>query len=613
MVHLLYAVAALTCALVVLILPARTMKALSRKDPLDRAFIELNVWVVVFCLADGLWGVLASDAVMNDGMLRVASFIFHLFASFTPLVWLHFVLTYLGNVRLRRLFVTVAVLLFAGEVLLLLYNISSPLVFYLDSEGAYNSGPMRRYLFYAQYVNYLTMAAVALVKLVGNARNRSGHYAVLAFVAAPIVCGIFQQIYPDAPAYSIGYMLGFCVVYSFVVTGMLEARVAESMQMNSANRAKTTFLNNMSHDIRTPLNAITGFNNIALKSLGKDDAKVRDCLDKIGRSSDALLSIINDILEISRIEAGKLVITRDKGNVLYSFVNIEAMMLELARKSGIDLQFEFGPVQDKFVECDISHCCRVFTNLISNAIKYTRRGGWVRVRCEQTGRAENGVGTYVYTVSDNGIGMSEEFQEHLFEPFSREKSSTVSKIQGTGLGLSLCKDLVTSMGGTISCRSRAGEGSTFTVTLPFRIQEGEEFTDPDAAPEDVSGILEGRTILLVDDNELNREIAAAILGEMGAAVVTAEDGAVAVEKMSAALPGDFDLVLMDVQMPILNGYEATRQIRALGTPASTVPIVAMTANAYSDDIREALASGMNAHLAKPIDLGKLKETLARFL
>lgn len=312
------------------------------------------------------------------------------------------------------------------------------------------------------------------------------------------------------------------------------------------------------------------------------------------------------------MKLAKSFFSEDKGNVRYSFVNIDSMMQEIARTSGIRLSFSFGKIEDLYVICDFAHCGRVFTNLISNAIKYTPRGGSVDVHCEQTGRRSDGYGLYTYTFKDNGIGMSDEFQKQLFQPFSRERTSTVSKIQGTGLGLALSKNLVESMGGTISCESRQGKGSTFTVTLPFRIQEGQEYVVPQTNPNDME-FLRDRKILLVEDNELNREIANAILGEIGAHVTDAEDGSQAVEMMKSPEADDFDLVLMDIQMPIMDGIEATRQIRALGTKASRIPIVAMSANAFEEDRQRAFAAGMNGYITKPVDLSILTSTLKKYL
>ena len=381
----------------------------------------------------------------------------------------------------------------------------------------------------------------------------------------------------------------------------------------AASRAKTTFMNNMSHDIRTPLNAILGFNKMALKELGHDNDKVRDCLEKVERSSATLLTIINDILEISRIESGKVSLAEDKGDITLSFVNIEPMMHELARSAGIDLQFSFGHIQDKFVICDIAHVTRIFTNIISNAIKYSKKGGWVIVKCDQLGRSDSRHGLYRYTFKDNGIGMSEEFQKTLFQRFSRENTSTVSKIQGTGLGLAMCKELVELMGGSISCSSVKDQGSIFTVILPFGLQEGAEFIQPKLQEDKKETNLKGMRVLLVEDNELNLEIAAAILEDMGIEVTAADDGSIAVEIMKTSAANAFDLVLMDIQMPVMDGFEATRQIRGLGNGISRIPIIAMTANAFEEDRKAALEAGMDGHIAKPIDVGQLKATLSEFL
>ena len=612
MVNTLYAVTAFTCALVVMILPARTRASLDKNDRLDKAFLTLINWTAVFCIADCLWGVLASDVVMNDTILKVCSFIFHLFASFTPYVWLIFILAY-GEERKHALFYKVFVLgLFFVEVALLVLNFWDGCIFYVDDTGAYQTGPLRKLLFWAQYATYIVMAIINTIRLRVKGYGQKNNLAILAFLAAPLICGIFQKLYPDAPAYSIGYTLGCCVIFTFILTDLLEARIRENTLANSANHAKTVFLNNMSHDIRTPLNAITGFNNMALRELGKDDDKVRECLEKVNRSSDTLLTILNDILEISRIESGKVSFSRDKGNVEYSFVNIEAMLTEIARTAGIDLKFSVGQVQDKFVICDFAQVTRIFTNLVTNAIKYTQRGGWVKVRGEQIGRRSDGYGIYRYTVQDNGIGMSEEFQKTMFQQFSRERTSTVSKIQGTGLGLALCKDLTEMMGGTISCESVQGKGSTFTVVLPFKIQEGQEYLVPGTDSGEIVLSFEGKRVLLVEDNELNREIATALLEEMGFKVIASEDGVDAVEKVRGGSPGDFDVILMDIQMPVLNGYDATRQIRSLGTDLSRIPIIAMTANAYDEDRKLALEAGMNAHVTKPIDIGQLTEALKKF-
>ena len=381
---------------------------------------------------------------------------------------------------------------------------------------------------------------------------------------------------------------------------------------DSANRAKTEFLFNMSHDIRTPMNAITGFTQMAIKHID-DKAKVLDCLEKTQRSGDLLLSLINSILDVSRIESGKAVLEEQNGDVYYSFVNVDSTMTEMAAAKDIDLSFEFGTIVDRYVLCDFSRCTRVFVNIISNAIKYTREGGWVKVRCEQIGNSCNGCGTYRYTFEDNGIGMSEEFQQHVFEQFAREKSVTLSGIQGTGLGMAVCKSFVDLMGGTIECRSKLGVGTTFIVTLPFKIQDGAKYTDP-KTKEVVSAWsvvspaetfdLSGKKVLLVEDNEMNREIATDILSDEGLEVYEAVNGQEAVSIMECKGPEFFDFILMDIQMPVMNGYEATKAIRRM-YPDANIPIIAVSANAFAEDKAESMAAGMNDHVAKPINVSEL--------
>ena len=386
-----------------------------------------------------------------------------------------------------------------------------------------------------------------------------------------------------------------------------------------ASKAKTDFLFNMSHDIRTPMNAIIGFTNMAMKHIDDRD-RVIDSLTKTQDASELLLSLINDILDMSRIESGKIKLDESEGDVYMSFVNIETTMRELARTKNINLNFEFSGITDRYVYADFSRCIRVFVNIITNAIKYTGEGGRVNIRCEQTGR-EDGRGIYKYTFEDNGIGMSKEFQKHVFEEFTREETATVSGIQGTGLGLAVCKSFVSAMSGTIECESTQGVGSIFTVVLPFRIQEGQLFTNPingqvisglpaeaSKGPVDFSGC----KVLLVEDNEMNREIAEDILSEEGMLVESASDGSVAVDILREKGPDYYDFILMDIQMPIMNGYEATKAIREM-YPKSRIPIVALSANAFEEDKIASITAGMNDHVAKPINIGELKATLTKYL
>ena len=516
----------------------------------------------------------------------------------------------------------------------------------------------------------------------------------------------------------------------------------------TANRAKSTFLSNMSHDIRTPMNAIIGFTTLAISNLD-DKERVKDYLTKTLASSNHLLSLINDVLDMSRIESGKLHLEEVEVNLSDVLHDLKTIVSGQIHAKQLELYMDAMDVTDEDVYCDKTRLNQILLNLLSNAIKFTPAGGTVSVRVRQLAGQARGCGQYEFRIKDNGIGMSREFAQKIFEPFERERTSTVSRIQGTGLGMAITKNIVDMMGGTIEVQTAQGKGSEFIVRVPLRVQaehrpvekitelEGlkalvvdDDFNTCDSVTKmlvkvgmraewtlsgkeavlrarqsiemsdvyhayiidwrlpDMNGIevtrqirslhddtpiiiltaydwsdieveakaagvtafcskpmflsdlretlmsalgqkqtdavqellppkdadFKGRHILLVEDNELNREIAQEILREYGFRVDTAENGAVAVEKVSTAAPGSYDLVLMDVQMPVMDGYTATRQIRALETPAlAGVPILAMTANAFDEDRRRAMESGMNGFLSKPIVIGDLVQELHKIL
>ena len=516
----------------------------------------------------------------------------------------------------------------------------------------------------------------------------------------------------------------------------------------TANRAKSTFLSNMSHDIRTPMNAIIGFTTLAISNLD-DKERVKDYLTKTLASSNHLLSLINDVLDMSRIESGKLHLEEVEVNLSDVLHDLKTIVSGQIYAKQLELYMDAMDVTDEDVSCDKTRLNQILLNLLSNAIKFTPAGGTVSVRVRQLVGQVRGCGQYEFRIKDNGIGMSPEFAKRIFEPFERERTSTVSRIQGTGLGMAITKNIVDMMGGTIEVQTAQGKGSEFIVRVPLRVQaehrpvekitelEGlkalvvdDDFNTCDSVTKmlvkvgmraewtlsgkeavlrarqsiemsdvyhaylidwrlpDMNGIevtrqirslhddtpiiiltaydwsdieveakaagvtafcskpmflsdlretlmsalgqkqtdaaqellppkdadFKGRHILLVEDNELNREIAQEILCEYGFRVDTAENGAVAVEKVSTAAPGSYDLVLMDVQMPVMDGYTATRQIRALENPAlAGVPILAMTANAFDEDRRRAMESGMNGFLSKPIVIGDLVQELHKIL
>ena len=516
----------------------------------------------------------------------------------------------------------------------------------------------------------------------------------------------------------------------------------------TANRAKSTFLSNMSHDIRTPMNAIIGFTTLAISNIN-DTERVKDYLGKTLASSNHLLSLINDVLDMSRIESGKIHLEEVEVNLSDVLHDLKTIVSGQIYAKQLELYMDVMDVTDEDVYCDKTRLNQILLNLLSNAIKFTPAGGTVSVRVRQLAGKVHGCGQYEFRIKDNGIGMSQEFAKKIFEPFERERTSTVSRIQGTGLGMAITKNIVDMMGGTIEVQTAQGKGTEFTVCVPMRAQteqrpvekitelEGlkalvvdDDFNTCDSVTKmlvkvgmraewtlsgkeavlrarqsiemsdayhayiidwrlpDMNGIevtrrirslnddtpiiiltaydwsdieveakaagvtafcakpmfmsdlretlmsalgqkqtdaaqgllpdknadFKGKHILLVEDNELNREIAQEILREYGFLVDSAENGAVAVEKVSTAAPGSYDLVLMDVQMPIMDGYTATRQIRALDDPArAKLPILAMTANAFDEDRRNALESGMNGFLSKPIVIGDLVQELHKIL
>ena len=378
-----------------------------------------------------------------------------------------------------------------------------------------------------------------------------------------------------------------------------------------ASRAKSSFLFNMSHDIRTPMNAITGFTAMAKKHLD-DTEKISDYLNKIETAGSQLLSLINQVLEMSRIESGRITLQEQKADILERAAVLRTLYSDQAGANGLRFTVTTKNVTHPKVIIDADRMKQIITNIVGNALKYTPDGGSVECVIEEKECSRPGYGSYVYTVSDTGIGMSPEFLEHVFDEFSRENTSTVSKIQGTGLGMAIVKQLTDLMGGTIDIQSEKGRGTRISVSIPMKFDTEAETETKNDAPE-IAVNLDGMKVLLVDDNEMNREIAEEILTEYGVIVETADDGDVAVEMVKDSAPGQYDLILMDVQMPRMNGYEATKAIRALeDREKASLPIIAMTANAFEEDRRNALAAGMDEHLAKPIDVVKLMVTLMKF-
>ena len=381
----------------------------------------------------------------------------------------------------------------------------------------------------------------------------------------------------------------------------------------SANRAKSTFLFNMSHDIRTPMNAIIGYADLASRHLD-DPAKLEKYMENIQVCGQNLLVLLNNVLDLARIENDKTEIEYSVSDIEKDFRNCIAMFQNQADGKGQTLTVTAHLLQP-YVYVDVPHLTEICTNLVSNAVKYTGDGGAIRCDITQKPGEKEGWCNTVITVADNGIGMSQEFLKHIFEPFERERTSTVSKVEGSGIGMGIVKKLVGLMGGTVEVESRIGVGSTFTVTLPCRIasQEETQAAKRETDPSDEKS-LRGVKILLTEDNDINAEIAAELLQEEGCTVDRAKDGVECVDMLEKAADGTYQVILMDIQMPVMNGYDAATKIRRMDDPKKAdIPIIAMTANAFSEDKQAALDAGMNDHVAKPINMNILVPTIRKYL
>ena len=380
----------------------------------------------------------------------------------------------------------------------------------------------------------------------------------------------------------------------------------------SANRAKSTFLFNMSHDIRTPMNAIIGYADLASRHLD-DPAKLEKYMENIQVCGQNLLMLLNNVLDLARIENDKTEMEYSVSDVEKDFRNCIAMFRNQADSKGQTLTVTTHLLHP-YVYVDIPHLTEVCTNLVSNAVKYTGAGGTIRCDVTQKPGEKEGWCDTVVTVADNGIGMSQEFQKHIFEPFERERTSTISKVEGSGIGMGIVKKLVGLMGGTVAVESKIGVGSKFTVTIPCRIaSEDETQAKREINPSDQKCLC-GTRILLTEDNDLNAEIATELLQEEGCTVDRAKDGVECVDMLEKAANGTYQLILMDIQMPVMNGYDAAKKIRRMDDPQKAgIPIIAMTANAFTEDRQVALDAGMNDHIAKPINMNVLVPTLRKYL
>ena len=384
-----------------------------------------------------------------------------------------------------------------------------------------------------------------------------------------------------------------------------------------ANKAKSVFLSSMSHDIRTPMNGIIGMTQIALQHLEEKD-RVEDCLKKIDESSQHLMELINEVLDMSRIESGNKILHAEPVQLLELIKGVITVCQPEILEEHQELTVDIEELAGDCVMADPVRLRQIFTNILSNAVKYTPAGGKIHVEAHRISENGKDGNRYQFKIRDNGIGMSEEFQKRLFEPFTREDNSMTNARQGTGLGLSIVKSVVTMMGGIIDVDSIQGKGTTFTVSLslPAVDESAAEETEKEENRETVKTqqSCDGHRILLAEDNEINREIACELLESRGLIVECVTNGEEAFERFRTGEEGYYELILMDIQMPVMNGYDATRAIRNLGSDyAKNIPIIALTANIFEDDIMKAIDSGMNEHITKPMDMRVVEKILNKWL
>lgn len=379
----------------------------------------------------------------------------------------------------------------------------------------------------------------------------------------------------------------------------------------NANKAKTDFLSNMSHDIRTPMNAIIGMTSLIRHDAG-NKAKVIEYADKIDISSQHLLGIINNVLDMSKIEAGKTVFKYTDFSILDFITELNTIFHSQIDEKNQTLTIIKENIRHEWVNGDQVHLMQIFSNLVSNAVKYTQEGGKIQFLVEECETKSSVYAKYRFLVSDNGMGMSADFKDTIFDAFTRAENSMTNKIQGTGLGMAITKNLVEAMGGSIDVESELSQGSCFEVLIDLRIAEDRFVSSAEQAEKDepAGNVLKGMRFLCAEDNELNAEILMELLKIEGAECTICENGKRVLEAFEQSAPGDYDMILMDVQMPVMNGYEATKAIRRSSHElAMTIPIIAMTANAFSEDIQHSLAAGMNAHVSKPVEMKVLEKTI----
>ncbi len=489
-------------------------------------------------------------------------------------------------------------------------------VFSIEPDGTYVRGPLFA-MFVFVLANGYTLGAIA-VSVAGYLKERTVarrrmmiNYVVYVI---PLVAGtILQFFFSTLPSSNMGMTLTMLLIFMDNQKRLLQKKILDA---EAANAAKSEFLSRMSHDVRTPINGIIGMIGIARDHVD-DPARVGLCLDKVDGAADQLLTLVNDVLDMSKIESDGMDFTHERFNLLDMLHSIDGLSQSLAHDKGVTVRsINEDALHHPWLMGSPTHVRSVLVNIVSNAIKYTDAGGEVNCSLRELDDAPAGKVLVEFTVADTGIGMSRDFAKRVFEPFTQENAGGRTTYQGSGLGLAIVKKIVDGMGGTIDLETALGEGSTFTVVLPFECAQGAEGDGGAGAASgsaaSLSDSLVGLSALLVDDNDLNVEIAQYVLEEAGVAVRVAKDGQQAIEVFEENPAGTFDVVLMDVMMPVMDGLEATRRLRSLDrADAMTVPVIGMSANAFAEDVSKGKQAGMSDYVIKPISRKKLTEALSR--
>ena len=629
-VYLLYAYVGAVCAGIIAIVLNR-VKTTEFKETVDRNFCHALRFFIAFCLVDAAWGIIGSPYLgQNRTAYVISTYGFHFMAAWASFVCSFYVLSTLKLHKGWRIsFSCLRYTLIAAQMLLILQNLKTGYFFNIDENAVYHSNFLRPVSFNLQFCHYIPIIIFSLFAMIISRRNEKlyNYRTALIFSALPLTFGFLQMLYPDGPFYSLGFLITAVTMYAFNVTKQREshlaavyeakeaekshAKIQEALEKaEAASSAKSVFLANMSHDIRTPINGIMGMVTLARKE--EMNETVANYINKIDIASNHLLSLVNDVLDMSRIESGKVVISNDATDISIVVDNCYSIVKGQVEEKGINFINKIS-VEHSRVFVDVLHLRQVLINILGNAVKFTPDGGTVEFNTVETGYADGKV-QIMFIIKDTGIGMSKEFIGRIFEPFSQENNGSRANYKGTGLGMSISNQLIELMGGEIVIESVEGQGSTFTVKLSLEADNSEKPLY-EKKKESVSGNnLDGLKILLAEDNELNMEIAVALLEDAGAIVKTAEDGKIAYEMFVNSEKGTYDIILMDIMMPNMNGYEATKAIRASShAEAAQIPIVAMTANAFDEDKIKAMEAGFNAHTSKPIDFPVLVSEIKRLL